>query len=170
MLSLGVTLVSLFFPKNEIYFGILHFLSISILLFALIKKPINKINTSTGLITSALMFFITYGTAQRVLGIPKILSFSLPYSLYQNNCFFALGFINSDFHSSDYFPMLPWFFAFLFGIFLGKYAKNGQFPECMYKPRVRILSSAGKHTLIIYLVHQPVIFFLCYLCDILINQ
>ena len=74
-----------------------------------------------------------------------------------------------EFEGADYFPLLPWLFCFLAGSFAGVWAKAGKFPGWMYKSRARWLSWLGKHTLVIYVVHQPVIFGLCWLVALLLK-
>lgn len=150
-----VTLIAT--PSFPIKFGILHFLSLAMIILGLIKPVINKIPVWIGLIVSTVLFLLTYGIQYGELGIPNLLSYALPHWLYETDIFFPIGFHTSTFTSGDYFPFLPWLFLFLFGSFLGVWAKQGKFPKFMYKNRIPPLSFVGRHTLIIYLVHQPVI-------------
>jgi uncharacterized membrane protein len=66
------------------------------------------------------------------------------------------GIISDSFSSFDYFPLLPWFGVFLGGAALGKW---------LYKERKSLIKKtmpggpfnlAGRHTLLIYIVHQPI--------------
>lgn len=150
-----VTLIAT--PAFPIKFGILHFLSLAMIILGLIKPVINKIPVPIGLVASGILFFLTYGIQYGQLGIPNLLSYTLPSYLYETDLFFPIGFHTTAFVSGDYFPFLPWLFLFLFGSFLGVWAKQGKFPKFMYKNRIPPLSFIGRHTLIIYLVHQPVI-------------
>lgn len=169
-LAFGVTLVTvLFLPGNEIYFGILHFLAVSILLFIPLQKVMDKIPVPAGLILSAILFFITYGVAHGALGVPELFSYTLPQTLYGNNLLMLFGFHDGNFTSADYFPLLPWFFAFLFGTFLGRYAVQKRVPRFMYVSRVQFFSFVGKHTLLIYILHQPVIYGILYACTLIAN-
>ena len=65
-------------------------------------------------------------------------------------------------YTIDYFPLFPWFGACLFGIVLGKLLYIGderrfRIPDISkYKP-VTMFSWLGKHSLAIYLLHQPII-------------
>ena len=54
--------------------------------------------------------------------------------------------------------LLIWIFCFLMGAFIGKLAEQERFPAWMYTSRVPFFSWAGKHTLVIYLLHQPAAF------------
>ena len=75
-----------------------------------------------------------------------------------------VGFHQSDIsmHTIDYFPLFPWFGVALFGIAIGSILyKDGErrfsFPDLSrYKP-VFAFSWLGKHSLAIYLIHQPII-------------
>ena len=72
-----------------------------------------------------------------------------------------LGLPSYTFASSDYFPLLPNLGYFLLGAFLGKTVykeKESLLPNANLKdPIIGFLCFCGKHSLLIYLVHQPVI-------------
>jgi uncharacterized membrane protein len=72
--------------------------------------------------------------------------------------------------SADYFPMLPWIFVYAAGIFVGKLAKAGKFPKALYKSRVPVFGWMGRHALILYIVHQPVIYGVCLLIQALVSH
>jgi uncharacterized membrane protein len=71
------------------------------------------------------------------------------------------GFPPAHFASSDYFPLLPNFGFFLIGSSLGKYLYNSKttcFPNVNTgNPLITAFCFTGRHTLAIYLLHQPVI-------------
>ena len=67
------------------------------------------------------------------------------------------GWIDDDFFSSDYFPIFPWIFIFLFGTRLGKYIKEGRFPDRFYSFTIPALPWVGRKALYIYIIHQPVL-------------
>lgn len=146
-------------PDYIIVFGILHLLAVLHIGFGLLKKFIDKIPAPVWIVIIALcvlLFLLTYNVMYEYLGIEGLIKIPLPDSLYQNNFFMPLGFHSSDFVSSDYTPLLPWMFVFIIGIFLGRYARK--MPESLIKPHIRPLAFIGRHTLIIYLVHQPIIY------------
>jgi len=170
LVAAAVTLVTVFItPQGAIYFGILHFLSIAMLLFGLLQKAMGKIPLGLGLAACAVLYFITYGIPQGFLGIPGLLGVSLPNELYQTEFLFFLGFKSPHFFSADYFPLLPHIFTFLFGTFLGRLALSGRFPRALYKKRVPPLSFIGRHALIIYILHQPVIYGACLLVSLFVK-
>lgn len=143
------------FVGAEIYFGILHCLGICMIITGISMPLIKKINYKTGMAVCAVIFLITYGVEVRELFFGLI---ELPESLYTTNWAMAFGFHNNDFYSADYFPLIPWLFLFLFGAFAGEYVIKGNLPEWAYKNHVKIFSAVGKHSLWIYLAHQPVIY------------
>jgi uncharacterized membrane protein len=81
----------------------------------------------------------------------------------KTNIFMPLGLYNSSFFSADYFGLIPWLFMFVFGAFLGKYAKDGAFPIWTYKKHSRVLSFVGKNSLWFYLAHQVVLYAVLYI-------
>jgi uncharacterized membrane protein len=92
------------------------------------------------------------------------MSFTFPYLIF-------LGFTPDTFSSLDFFPLLPWFGLVLMGISLG---------DTFYKENVRryalsdlsgnlivgVFCRAGRHSLAIYLLHQPFIVGVLYLAGL----
>lgn len=163
----AVTLVSFFvMPKAPIIFGILHLLGTSILIYALTEQIFSKIPPIIGLIVALLLFFITYNVSYGYLGFENLFKFTLPTTLYGSNRLVFLGFIGEDKSYSDYFPLLPWIFAFFTGVFTGRLAK-GRYPKFMYKSRLGFLSMLGTNAFIIYVIHQPIIFGVFYILTLI---
>lgn len=159
VISSLITLVTfVFFPDIKILFGILHMLSISIILFGILKPFFDIVPTIPGLLFSAIFYILTMNIDKGYLGFTNTLVIPIPNTFYKTEYLFPFGITNATFSSSDYFPLFPWIFLFLLGTFLGRYAKNGLFPNFMYKSRFGFLSFLGTHSLIIYIVHQPIIY------------
>lgn len=168
--ALLITLVTyIFVPDEIIVFGILHFLSVCMILFALTKPALDKINLYVGIIICILLFVITWPLpTMGYIGLSNELSFHIPSSLYNLNFLFPLGITSSSFQSSDYFPLLPWIFVFLSGTFIGRFAKANKFPKFTYKSHVPFFAFLGRHALLIYVVHQPVIYGIMWLVSMAI--
>lgn len=147
----------------EIYFGVLSCLGISMIITGIFMPLINKLGKKgsiAGMAVSAVLFLITYSVSEGSLFFGLV---ELPQALYSNNICAFLGFHNGSFFSADYFPLIPWLFMFLFGAFLGKWAKDGALPKAFYKSRVKFFQKAGKNSLWIYLLHQPALYAVMYL-------
>lgn len=83
----------------------------------------------------------------------------------------CLGFMSDHFYTVDYFPIFPWFGVVLIGVFFG----NLLYPDYTRKFNLYDLSNfnfmglfclLGRHSLIIYLIHQPILIILLYLLGI----
>lgn len=141
--ALCITLVTCFLDM-PILFGVLHMLASCMLLFALTRKVWEKAPVWLVPLLSAVGIMLTY---RLVNGVEA----SCPY-------LFPLGWVTTDFYSADYFPLFPWFFVFLFGTWLGKFIKAGKFPRWFYEFRVPFFPFVGRHALLVYLLHQPVLY------------
>lgn len=151
-----MTFGTYFFMKElTIWFGVLHFIGLSILLYSVFKKKIQKSNGAIFSLLSLVLFFCTWGLSGGTILFGKV---DIPDSFYFTKYLAFLGLPGKGFSSGDYFPMIPWFFLFLCGAFLGQYFKDGSIPQFMYKKRNKFLSLVGSNTLIIYILHQPVIY------------
>lgn len=148
-----------FMPSEAIYFGILHFIGCSILLFELVKPAADRIPRKVAAAVWTALFIITYNMPSRhIIGIPGLFSITLPSVLQTTPHLYALGFPDAYFFSADYFPMIPWFFIFLIGTVIGVPIKEHRLPERFYTVRVPFLAAVGRNTLLIYVLHQPIIY------------
>ena len=141
-------------PGSNIVFGILPFLGVCLLLYPVAAR-----------ISPYLLM---------VIGAAILLSGDFMASLPAGHKWLApLGLRTPAFYSADYFPMLPWWGLFLWGIAIGKLVypqKKGllKSKSLLFKP----LAVAGQHTLLIYLLHQPVMLaalFLIFEPELLLN-
>lgn len=163
-IALAITVVTaLVAPSSIIIFGVIHFLSISMLLFGLLKKPLSKVPTAVGLIACVLLYLMTMDIGEGIVAFVV----PLPKVLYTSNWLCPFGIYAPGFVSADYFPLFPWIFVFLFGTFVGRFAVAGRFPKFAYRSRVPFFSWLGRHALIIYVVHQPIIYGIAWLLTVL---
>jgi len=161
-------LLTLFGVYEEIFFGILHLLAVSMLLVAAVEKYIYKINLASGSTVSLILFLTFYNVPNGYLGFGGF-SLTLPQIMYSSNWLFWLGFPTKFFFSSDYFPVIPWIFMFFLGAFLGRYSYTQKFPSVLKKKFFSPLDFVGKHALIIYILHQPIFFGLFILIEAIIK-
>ena len=154
-----ITFVTCFVsPGAPDRFGILHCLGISMMIYGLGEKFLKKIPSLVGIIVSVCLFAVTLGFPKGYIGIPGVFSAALPRDLYYYDMLYPLGLPGSGFKSMDYFPLLPWLFLFIAGAYFGVYVKKGLMPKFFYNTRVRFFAAAGRYSLWIYVIHQPVIF------------
>lgn len=145
-------------PEEAIVFGVLHFLGISIILFELLKRILDKIPSGIGAVGSFLLFLASKGVSRGFIGVGDIKLFELPYGWYENKYMFWLGFPNKGFSSGDYVPMFPWFFMLLLGYFTWKLISNHFYPKWFVRIKVPVINWIGKKSLWIYMVHQPILY------------
>lgn len=157
-----------FFPSQLIVFGILHMLGVCIILFGLFHNFLDKIPNKIFIPSVIFLFLITIGLQYGFVGIPYLFQINLPLYIYNTNFLFPLGITSHNFFSADYFPLFPWFFCFLLGSSFGKFLQLNKAPQFFYKNHIKFLSFLGRHTLIIYIFHQPVLFSLFYLISIIL--
>lgn len=129
----------------------------SFILFAALRPLLEKIPPLTGVLVSALLFFTTWHLPAGRLSLFGVTLWQIPEALRSVPWLFPLGLHGASFASADYFPLFPWLFLFLAGSFLGVWAKEGKLPSFVYRSRSRFLAVTGKNSLLIYLLHQPVL-------------
>lgn len=126
-----------------IYFGVLHCLGMCMLLWPAVRRlP----NWALALLGGVILVIGDYLLANIRVQDPFLL---------------ALGLLPAGFASSDYFPLLPNFGWFLLGAVIGRTAyrrKQTLLPKINAEnPVLRFFRWCGRHSLVIYLVHQPVL-------------
>ena len=154
-LTVGTLLVR---PSQQIWFGILHFMGSAMLLFALLDPLLSRVPTGLGVGLCAGLFLLFYGVEWGVLGFPGLWEIALPQRLYTIGWLFPLGFCAPGFFSADYYPLLPWIFVFLAGSYVGIPLRDSRAPSWCYPTRSRALTWVGRHAILIYLLHQPILF------------
>lgn len=147
--GLIITLVTwICLPDSFIIFGILHCIGISII-FAYPFLKLQKSNLGTGFLLVIAGVFLRFFT------------FDFYYLLW-------LGCIPAGFFTVDYFPILPWFGVVLIGIFVGNklypnYTRSFNLRDMSQYKFVKFFCFLGRHSLVIYLLHQPIVIGLIYL-------
>lgn len=156
--GLSITLVTaLFMPSQLIVMGILSFLGAATLLMIPVRRALQNVDPRLAAGASAALFFVTRHVDRGFLGFEYINLARLPNFLYTLPGGFILGFPSARFYSSDYFALIPWFFLFSFGHFLWGCFKEDSRIKVALRPELPVLSILGRRSLIIYLLHQPLI-------------
>lgn len=156
LLITGVTAV--FSPEEPIRFGILHLLGSCMILYGVLEPAFQKIKPVAGIGLCAMLFLLTFGARKGFVGLPYLLEIPIPKIFYQAQVFFPFGVLAEGFVSGDYFPLFPWMFCFFAGSFLALWYRGRVVPPWMYRSHLPFLALAGRHTLWIYLLHQPVLY------------
>ena len=151
----------IFMPDETIWFGVLSFLGVAMIVTFAARKLLCRIPAAIGAAVSLALFMLGYGIPVGYIGIFSYPLFGLPEALYSVRWLAFLGFPSKDFYSSDYFPVLPWIFLYVFGFMLWRMIKDRGLDKYLYK-NVPVLGFIGRHSLIIYMAHQPVLYGICY--------
>lgn len=133
--ALLITLFTyIFVPGRTVYFGILHFFA-AVSFFVPIIIRIGNHNRVAGVL------IIIFGI------ILQQMTFGFSYLMW-------LGFVPFGFSTFDYFPLIPWTGVIFLGIYYSRYFIE---KTAGIKFRSNILEFTGKHSLTVYLIHQPVL-------------
>lgn len=132
-----------------ILFGILQFLGVSMLIYGLAGRYLERLPAlPAAAVCLALFFAARYWTRN---------------TLVRARWLFPFGFLYEGFYSADYFPLLPWLFLFLLGAYLGGIIKKHADRPWLQTRVPAFLSWPGRHSLFIYMLHQPILYGLCML-------
>ena len=85
------------------------------------------------------------------------LGVTVPSAPYETGLFSWLGMPGPGFLSSDYYPLLPYLMIFLAGSSMGWWWKERGFPPMAYELGCPPLEAVGRHPLIVYVAHQPLL-------------
>jgi uncharacterized membrane protein len=138
--ALAVSIGSWFvFPASYIWFGVLHAVAVSLVLIRpLADQP--KLALALGIVVIA---------AGNVLASP----------LFNGQPWGFLGFATMKPRTEDYVPLFPWAGVMLVGVALGHALVRNQFRAVAALGRApRVVAWLGRHSLAVYMLHQPLLF------------
>lgn len=137
LVTVGTYLV---FPEDYVRFGVLHLIGISVPVVALFKGK------EFWALPAAAFFYA--------------LSFVLPLFLQGSVLGIPFGLPPEHFSSLDYFPIFPWMAVPLVGLWVGSklYARH-QGTRLKALAKAKGLTWLGRHSLAVYLLHQPFLYF-----------
>lgn len=155
-----VSLVTcLLMPESRILFGVLTCIGSCMLLMIPFEKLLRTIPAGIGAAAAFALFALLRNCAQGTLGFEKLVIGHLPDTLYRNYLTAYLGFPQPSFFSTDYFPLIPWFFLFVTGYFLFRLTSEKGWNEKLFaRGQFPLLNFLGRHSLMVYLLHQPVLY------------
>jgi uncharacterized membrane protein len=126
------------FPRTFIFFGILHCIAVaSIVAWPLVRRP---------------LLVLGIGIAVIVAG----LAYSNP--LFDTRALAWLGFTTYKPATEDYVPLFPWAGVVFIGVAVGQALSRIAFrPLATLAGAPRWLQFLGRHSLVVYMVHQPIL-------------
>ena len=139
---------------SPIHWGVLTLLGAAALLTIPLDPLLRRLPARAGLAGSFCLFFLLREVNQGYLGFEGAALLTLPADWYQNSLTALLGFPGPDFFSADYFSLLPWLLLFWTGYFLYRLRPEGEGREL----RLPLVTTLGRHSLVAYLLHQPLIY------------
>ncbi|HET7134461.1 MAG TPA: heparan-alpha-glucosaminide N-acetyltransferase [Casimicrobiaceae bacterium] len=141
LVSAGSALV---FPQSFIWFGVLHAIAVSLVVAKpLVRRPFVAAIAGVVVIVAGVVY-ANPAFDRRVLG--------------------WLGFMTAKPVTEDYVPLFPWTGVLFLGVALGHLLTRTEF--CAIAPLARLprwLAFLGRHSLAVYLLHQPLLFALLWL-------
>lgn len=139
--------------SSAIHFGILHCLGICILVYGLMFE---KSKPSACAAAAAIVFGLSVALALFMRNVPVRFNWLLP-----------LGISSNTYTSLDYFPLFPWLGVYLAGAALGKSIYSQKRGLIQKRLPETFINTAGRHSLLIYVVHQPVIIAILYVAGLI---
>jgi uncharacterized membrane protein len=132
-----------FDPASAVYFGILQCLAVSLLIYGAAFEKAGA--AACG------------GWGAIVIGLVAALPALRSALAVRSDWLLPFGIYSPSFSAFDYFPIIPWFGIFLVGAALGKSAYASKRSLLPWRLPNIFVNWAGRHSLLIYIVHQPVI-------------
>ncbi|MBI5225750.1 DUF1624 domain-containing protein [Candidatus Micrarchaeota archaeon] len=145
-IALLITAATFVYPGSQggmIVFGIIHFIAVAVLLGYFFTRLPQWFNLAAGVSVLGAGFWLS--------SLPPV---STPWLLW-------LGLPPIGFYTLDYYPLIPWFGVVLIGIFTGQVMDPFSKPISGKVAMPKLLagfSYLGRNALVVYLVHQPILF------------
>ena len=142
-------------PEDPVFCGVLTFLGLAALISVSLKPLLRCLPAQAGLAASFSLFLLFRDVNGGFFGFEGLRVAPAPVGT--GVLATVLGFPAPGFHSSDYFSLLPWLFLFWTGLFLSRLRPERE--DLLLRP-FPLLTAMGRHSLLIYLLHQPVLYVL----------
>jgi uncharacterized membrane protein len=154
--ALCITVATYFaFPEAYIFFGVLHLIAVAGLLsLPLVSAPA----------------WLVVPVAAGAFALPL---FDMP-AIFNSDALLWMGLGTKIPLTNDWRPLLPWFGVMLAGLLLGRAVRTRGLPGVLdgWRPGgavARTLVLGGRHSLLLYLAHQPIFFALVFIASILVQ-
>jgi uncharacterized membrane protein len=142
-----------FDPSAPVHFGILHCLAVCILIYGWLFETAEPRALAAA--------------AAAVLALSVVRSRFLPPGTVDFDWLLPFGITGGAYASVDYFPLLPWLGVFLAGTALGKTVYARRLSLIRESLPGNFVNWAGRHSLLIYIVHQPILLGVLYLTGVI---
>lgn len=157
-----ITIVTvLAIPDSAVRFGILNCLGCLTLIMIVVDKLIGKSNQILCFIIFIILFAIFKDVQHGVIGIEGIYTVKVSGVLYDIKPLTIFGFPYDGFESTDYFPIMPWFFLFGAGYCMNLIVMKYDAVKNILKFKIPVLNIIGNKSVWIYLLHQPICMLIC---------
>lgn len=167
--GLVMLVTNLVLPEDRVIYGVLTLIGTCMLLMIPLRK-LKTLKAKSGIWMA--VFFALFallkdvnagvigtGMLHRIVPLIPQVTINLPAELYANLATAYVGFPPANFFSTDYFSVLPWAFLYLCGYELHQLLrKKGALDAPVFKKEIGPLSFMGRNSLVIYLLHQPVLY------------
>ena len=132
------------FPRSYIWFGVLHAIAVSLV----VARPlVDRPYAAAAIGATVIAFGLAFSHAE-----------------FDNRALGWLGFMTAKPVTEDYVPLFPWTGVLLIGIAVGHWLMRERFARLAPFARVPVpIRWLGRHSLIVYLAHQPLLIGLLWL-------
>lgn len=149
IVGLLISVSTYIFARDQfIVWGVMNGLGLSMIIGGLLMN--NRIFSKKMILIFLLIFALTYNIPRN-----SLINVSFFNHLYEKNIF-PLGFPSDKFVSADYFPIIPWIFAYFSGISLGNFLQKKNFYNKYGTDN--LLAKIGRYSMPIYLIHQVILY------------
>lgn len=149
-------------PSQVVIMGVLSLLGASTLIMIPFSRLLDK-RPRISLLAMSVLFVLTREINSGYISVFNAVICPVPQVFFSLPLGFAAGFVPSGFYSSDYFSLMPWFFLFAAGHCFWNVMREKEWFSIILQREIPILSRLGRHSLAVYMFHQPVIMAFCML-------
>ncbi len=196
--ALVMLVTNLVLPEDRVIFGVLTLIGSCMLLMVPVRKmaensaqslsagksasDANAASKKRAVISFAVFvaLFILFrdvnqevigtGLLHRIIPLIPLVTVSMPEFLYRDLFTAYLGFPGPGFYSTDYFSLLPWAFLYMCGYELHLiFRATGDIDAPILRKGFEPLAFLGRNSLLIYLLHQPVLYMFVLLYGLLVH-
>ena len=167
--ALVMLVTNIVLPEDRVIFGVLTLIGSCMLLMVPVREKAWMTRSPIRLFVIFAVLFILFrdinvgvigtGLLHRILPAIPLVTIQVPGFLYRNLLTAYIGFPGPGFYSTDYFSLLPWSFLYLCGYELHMICKEkGVLESPILRKGIEPLAFLGRNSLLIYLLHQPVLY------------